>query len=1206
MTSVFDLPSPARGRRPLEQAALAQARNPTGETARNEARREADREAEQRKANTTVGDLIGAHAATGGIGFLHRLAQESQMPVDPEWKFPENFREDMEAANINPAQWELFEKAHSEEHYVFLKFTAMQNQMAAEDKGQFGVLANLAAGMTDPIAFGLDAATGGLAIGARAGRLANAARAGAAAAGTNIALTGMTAAYDPEVGLGDFAIAAGAGLVMGGALGARRGDLWEPAKVEALAKSDVTGSPQSMGAARLAGLPENPTPGLKARTLTDAMEEHVANGVDGVHIEPAFAPVRRSLSARFGKLKDPTARGVGRWLFRDGVGYTDRNLAVKQSAIEKASLDRQTTESKFHRTWNVAWEAARDARKVPMMELRAAELKFNDEVGVALRGVPSNDPHVNAAAAAARDYFDESWAIAERAGLVEPGMKADDYFPQIQSPAAYQRIFGEKGIDEDTAVEVYTQSILSKMRQEANPDALKKYQELEAAYKGTSDAALRTRERADDLGKDIGPRQQAVRDAEARVAEVKDVPGKQGGRMRTAAARRLADAQRKLQRAGTRRDEAAARLKTALEKEQAAGYAAKQARAVADDAGVNEELARAYAKALINRGKGKLDPAKGGAIRPLDTSDLDALREVLEEAGASTERIVSILGKYTREATEGSKMSAAHKRIRLDPSFRMTVKNRFGEDVELGVTDFMENDAMRVALQSNREMIGWSALASHGNVRTPAELKALKDLLLRGGKDAGDNIKDTERMFDIGISSVFGRSTEADPTSSAARLGRAARDTQFIRVMNQVGFTLFTELGPVLAHGGILNVLRSIPELPAMLKRAQDGTLKNGEARLLEDWIATGTEHLRNPAFLRVEDDAFLPSVYGDSRFGRAMENGTMLAQRFTSIASGMAPLNTAMQRLAGRAMLMKLLQLANQKRPLSEGMIRRLRSNGLDQETQDALFGALKGIKRVEDITENSLPLAQREAAAAWLFRTTRHAVLEGDVSDSIQLMHGTVGKILMQFRSFMAYSYERHFLNSIYHWKDFNTYMMVALSTSLAGIQWTARTYLNTAGDEEKRQQLMTQGNFAKAAVANSSWGAVVPAITDSILPFLGEEPQFQNTRSTGMASDFLRGIPVVDHATKIGAAMSIPSKALRSDQEVETRDLQNLSKIFWFQNLTGWQNIQNLAIKQAEESGLVTETSKKNNDLAAERKKDRELSWRSKYLFDITPGD
>ena len=99
--------------------------------------------------------------------------------------------------------------------------------VADDDLAQFGLGGQIALGFTDPVATGLDLATGGLGYAAKAGRLANAVRSGLQAAGTSALMSAATSTYDPEQTLADGVQSAALSFAFGGALGARRGALFD-------------------------------------------------------------------------------------------------------------------------------------------------------------------------------------------------------------------------------------------------------------------------------------------------------------------------------------------------------------------------------------------------------------------------------------------------------------------------------------------------------------------------------------------------------------------------------------------------------------------------------------------------------------------------------------------------------------------------------------------------------------------------------------------------------------------------------------------------------------------------------------------------------------------------------------------------------------------------------------------------------------------
>jgi len=1010
--------------------------------------------AKRRKDQTTVWDGIGAAQVKGGIGFIDRFVTELGFDPTPGYRIPDDARKRWESMGIRPEQWELFGRATSDEHLSYLESVAFQNQMADDDLAQFGLVGQIALGLTDPVATGLDLATGGLGYAAKAGRLANAVRSGLQAAGTSAVLSAATAQYDPEVTLEDGLQSAALSFAFGGALGARRGALYDgevnPNTVKRLAFGD-----DSLSAARVKGTDvADPTPGVTPIRPENAFEQEFTDkALTNAHITPHFANVRRDLAARLGSAKSPLVREAGRLLFRDGVGYTDRSIAVQESASEFSKRHLAVMETEWRAGVNAAWSEYKQRSGAHWWNF-AERAKFNEEVGRAVRGAADVSPEAKKAAGAVSQAMRSALKLAQDAKLdgFDNVLSNANYLPRYWSGKGFKRLFGEMQLDETTAI-----------------DGL-----LKPAMRKAWEAAA-------DAGEEI-----------------------------------------------------------------------------------DDELLSSVAKAYLKRAQANFEgDGMDLLMRPLDADSVEEIGRMLTEAGVSPVRSQELLGKLEQKAYNAGKLDRAKRRIDIDETFATTLRNEAGEDVQVSVADLFDNDVDSVMTRYMREITGWSALSSKAGIKNRAQLDRFVAKLKADARKSGDDVKDVERLIDIGLKSTFGRSTELDPASRGARYARFLRSWNFARVMNQVGFSLFAELGPTIAHAGLRNFWNSVTAAREFLVRGADGKLGSKEARVMERLFAPGTDWLRNPPFLRTDEDALVPQTF-NVKHGEKIDNAINLATHVTSIASGMAPVNTMLQRVAGRATMLRLLDMANAKK-LSDAEVARLRTWGLDEKSQKLVFDYLRGKKSIEQIDPESLPFETRERMSAFLFRVTRHQVLEGDASDSIELMHSTTGRIVTQFRSFMVNSYTRHFLNSIHHYDDWRTYMMVVLSTSAAGMGWAARTYINTAGNPEQRKKQLTEANFYKNAVAQSSWSNVIPAVTDMVwADTLGNDPVFANNRSTGLENGVM-GIPAIDLFNKVYGSTRMIGSALRDDEQITEKQMRDFWKIWWFNNMTGVRNIADQALQQ-----------------------------------------
>ncbi|WP_445683839.1 hypothetical protein ACUDCE_04710 [Stenotrophomonas pavanii] len=1016
-------------------------------------RKEQREAAQRRKDQTTVWDGWGAAQAKGGIGFIDRFITELGYEPQQGYRIPADARKRWESMGLRPEQWELFGRATSDEHLSYLESVAFMNQMADDDLAQFGLGGQIALGFTDPVATGLDLATGGLGYAAKAGRLANAVRSGLQAAGTSALMSAATSTYDPEQTLADGVQSAALSFAFGGALGARRGALFDgevkPDVAKRLAGDD------SLSAARVAGTATtDPTPGVfPLRNETAFEQEFTDKALVNAHITPHFATVRRDLAARMGSAKSPLVREAGRLLFRDGVGYTDRSVAVQESTSEFAKRHLAVMETEWRSGVNAAWDAYKQRTGTHWWNF-SERAKFNEEVGRAVRGAPDVSPEAAKAAGSVAKAMRDALKLAQDSNLDGFANVAQNgnYLPRYWSGKGFKRLFGEMQLHQDDVID---QLIKPAMR--------------------------RAWEAAADEGDEI-----------------------------------------------------------------------------------DDELLGAVARSYLKRAQANFEgDGMDLLVRPLDSDSVEEIGNMLTEAGVSPVRSQELLSKLERKTYESGKLDRAKKRIDLDETYSTTIRNEAGEDVQVSMADLFDNDVDSVMTRYMREITGWSALSSKAGIKNRAQLDRFVSKLKSDARKSGDDVKDIERLIDIGLKSTFGRSTELDPASRGARYTRFLRNWNFARVMNQVGFSLFAELGPTIAHAGLRNFWNSVGAARDFLVRGADGKLSSQEARVMERLFAPGTDWLRNPPFLRLDEDALVPQTF-NVKHGEKIDNAMNMATHVTSVASGMAPINTMLQRIAGRATLLRLLDMANAKK-LSDAEVARLRTWGLDEKAQADVFGYLKGKRQIEQIDPDKLPFQTRERMAAFLFRVTRHQVLEGDASDSIELMHSTTGRIVTQFRSFMVNSYTRHFLNSVHHYDDWRTYAMVVLSTSAAGMGWAARTYINTAGNPEQRKKQLTQENFYKNAVAQSSWSNVIPAVTDAVwADALGNDPVFANNRSTGLENGVM-GIPSIDLFNKVYGSTRMIGSAIRDDEEITEKQMRDFWKIWWFNNMTGVRNIADQALQQ-----------------------------------------
>lgn len=571
----------------------------------------------------------------------------------------------------------------------------------------------------------------------------------------------------------------------------------------------------------------------------------------------------------------------------------------------------------------------------------------------------------------------------------------------------------------------------------------------------------------------------------------------------------------------------------------------------------------ATAKAWVARARKKATGIGDGFNHGgLDGMDLADVRELLEGANVSAEKIDTYLRSLQTKHADKSRVSHARRRIDMDESYTAQVMNRdTGEFHPVAVADFLDNNVNFLLNNYVREMSGWAAMKARLNIGTPAELQHFRERFKQEVRHHdGDNAEaDLMRAFDIATNFILGHSTEAAPGTSASRWARVLRDYNFLRSMLQVGFSMVADTGTLFAYNGLRAALREIPVARGMFARMEDGTMKYETARSLMDICAPGTDWANNPTILRTDDIG--GSTWGDhARGGRVLnrlDNTQQVLKRAASVMSGMTPVHTFLQRWSARATLRNLMDLAG-KDTISTSWRHRMRNWGMSEADQKAIFARLKGKKTIDEALKDykNWSTNDKEALSAFMWRVTRHQVIEGDVGDSMIFMHSSVGKVFMQFRSFMNISYTGHLLNAL-HMRDWQAGMMTVATTLFGGLGYSARQYLNTIGDPEARRKRLTLEEIAKAGFQQAAFSSVIPMLMDTVWHDMAkQEAIFRYGRTTGLQSGIM-GVPTIDLLQRSYKAAGAVGDAVFNDKPMTERDLHNMFKMSWFNTMTGWRN-------------------------------------------------
>lgn len=536
----------------------------------------------------------------------------------------------------------------------------------------------------------------------------------------------------------------------------------------------------------------------------------------------------------------------------------------------------------------------------------------------------------------------------------------------------------------------------------------------------------------------------------------------------------------------------------------------------------------------------------------------DMLRGNTDMTPEEIDRVVNVVAPSTPAS---GTISRAKRRLGLDETY---------QDPTTGIRfeDLLDNNAERLFTGYARQIRG------AGHMEDALRQFALEDGSVPSFETLKQNIRSTagengmtKRQLDDEISKLetLHAAVTGRPLTPDNRVGQALRwlrDLNFVRVMNQVGFAQIAEIGNILGTAGWRASLQSMPTLRKIYSRAQDGSMSDELLDELEVIWGLGTDRLRHSFTNRMDD-------FGVPEAQRTGEQFLDHAKALTADISLMAPVNMALQRMAGRAAVQRFMNMAVDGSEMSDA---RLGSLGLNREMFERISQQMNThVAEREGILGRSVKRINidewddQDAASAFIAgidKWTRRVIQENDVGLMSQWMTTDLGKVMMQFRTFMVGAWVKQTLHGM-HTRDINTFQAWGASMLFAGLSYTAQTYINSVGRDDQSDFLKTRlsaEEVGKASFQRAAFASMIPAALDTVVTLPGYDPVFAYGRSTGLASGAL-GNPTLDLLDNATAAVGGAIGALREDRNYSQQDARAATSILPWQNAMGIRNTLNL---------------------------------------------
>jgi hypothetical protein len=565
---------------------------------------------------------------------------------------------------------------------------------------------------------------------------------------------------------------------------------------------------------------------------------------------------------------------------------------------------------------------------------------------------------------------------------------------------------------------------------------------------------------------------------------------------------------------------------------------------------VADRIGMGFARAIVARGTTLDDLINHG----IPLTDMQRARELLGDIEGVDEIIDTLKAINAKDAEQAGKIRHGKQRLRIDENYSAPIRLKDGTTRHLSLDDLTITDARKVVPRYFQTMGGAIALAKEAGIKSEADINRV----IAEMAAAGDSIDTQQAMRDV-INLVRGVSVERDPYSGISQLSRVAAAYDYVRFGGQFGFAQIPEIGNIIGQVGIVSFIRNIPLYKDFLSRAADGRLNLQAAREIEELLAPGTDFQRNPAVSSFDEQGLgfdTRTLIG--KIGNAVDAPLQRMSRLTQALSLMAPITSALERIASYEIANSWLKAARGGKKVSET---RMRAAGLSAADWNAVAKAMdthavmKG-GRLESLNTHKWDADVRDKFMLALDRERSFNIQRNLIGNTGRYIHTPVGRMLTRFMTFMLNSINQQLLRGVHH-RDIQTFVSFSTSMFLGSMVYVAQTSIDYANDDKRRKERLEPGRIAAAAYQRAGFSAITVPIIDSALAATGFDPIFKYGRTSGLGTDLLTGNSTLTGVSDLVNTATMPIRLLHDDYSFSQKDLERIQRLTPFQRLLGVKN-------------------------------------------------
>ena len=611
------------------------------------------------------------------------------------------------------------------------------------------------------------------------------------------------------------------------------------------------------------------------------------------------------------------------------------------------------------------------------------------------------------------------------------------------------------------------------------------------------------------------------------------------------------------------------------------------------DKTIAEKMAKGWWSKIRKAGFGMNDEV-GKALSLGDREAFKAaFKEALEDGTSLSEeeldKVFSILtGQLdaTKSSADDSKgIARLKRRTLLDYNYSATIRDRWGNEMPLKMRDFFEDDAEFLMHNYLRNILPRIEFAKTkifneqtGEViingfRGESDIIKLKNAIIesfrkRDVDPTSSEVKNALQNVDFGWKRINGYPIWNQSTR-AAQWARRLKDSQFIRLMSNMGLNQIQESWKIISMTGFRATLQQLPAIKSMVAGvASKQYSKNQLLDELMNLTGLGTEELFNKKSLKMSDERLGQSPVNS--FERKVDGALDVGKQLTSQLSLMHPIMDFQQRWAMTAITQQLANIAKKAKVgtdfdlnvLPQMEKARLATLGMGTDDLKKLFSNLLKHSNFsgDRITGINLPAWEPEVVSKFRYflgRYTDRLVQANDFGSLAKWMSHPIASMFIQFRPFVLGAWAKSTLHALNHGAFTDPKMITMILGELAAgvatfVLRKSDQLVTEEGREKFWEETMQPANLLKNGWARTASASIMPLFLDSLLMATPAGVQFGNARSSGTATDAWLGSPVSDQLKSAQSFVKGVMEDVSNGDEISSQHIRSGVRGF-----LPWQN-------------------------------------------------